>query len=156
MRRSEIVPAKRVFPGGAPARARRLAWVGLALSFSLAGCWDRTATSKTNSNDPEIAAYDVTVNVNKSDHDEIEARDKKINLNATEQQGLQNSLGQIKSTGAASSHLDVDVQGGHLSFKADNDPSHMAGTNGDIRVSAQGKPIQAVLSPAAREYLQKR
>ena len=131
------------------------------LILSGAGCKDKTQSNTTNpvegsgsSSDHEIAAYDMVVSPGANDH-EIGAKEKKINLNSQEMEGLQHSLDQLKGSGSAASHVDVDVQGGKLTFKADNDASHASGATKQIKVGAEQTPVKAALSPAALDYLQK-
>jgi hypothetical protein len=114
-----------------------------------------TAQGSRSSGDHEIAAYDMVVSRGPNDH-EIEARDKKINLNSHEMEGLQHSLDQLKGSGSAASHVDVDVQGDSLTFKADNDSAHLASATRQIQVGPAMTPVRAAISPAALDNLKKR
>jgi hypothetical protein len=127
--------------------------------LSCAGCKNEThahtAQGSTSSGDPEIEAYDIVVSPSPNDH-EIVARDKKINLNAQEMDGLQHSLGQIKGSGSTASHVDVDLQGGNLTFRADNDSAHSASATTQLQVGPAKTSVRAAISPAALDYLRRR
>lgn len=137
-----------------------IAFVMPALISSCAGCKNDTQSTMGNSTaqgsgssgDHEIAAYDIVVSPGPKDH-EIEAKYKKLNPQEAEE--LQHSLDQLKGSKSAASHVDVDVQGGSLTFKADNDASHAARATRQIQVGPAKTPVRAAISPAALEYLQK-
>lgn len=103
---------------------------------------------------PEIGPNEVEVTAKQPNDHEIEVKMAKIN--PKDFQGLQNALDQSKGANGTAPHVDIDVRDGQLVFKPDTDPAHLGTANATIRLSSRQAPVQAVLSPAARAYLQKR
>jgi hypothetical protein len=102
---------------------------------------------------PEIGPNEIEVTAKQPNDHEIEVKMAKIN--PQDFKGLQNALDQSKAANGTTPHVDIDVRDGQLVVKPDTDPAHLGTANATIRLSSKQPPIQAVVSPAARAYLQK-